>query len=157
MLPVIISRRLQHLAKVVTILLGPSRVGWRGIAIAAATFAVGALIAYVPWHYDQLRSTVPPITTSPQTPNVLRPLAPPLSPCAPTSVTIRSSMKAPRSPSSNGKPILMLPFDRLPRVARPLPPSRRVTPPCCLRLQTRLCKLWRAAGCQLVVASRFRP
>ena len=45
----------------VTIVLGPSRVGWRGIAIAAAAFAIGALIAYVPWHYDQLRRTVPPI------------------------------------------------------------------------------------------------
>jgi uncharacterized protein (DUF1499 family) len=41
--------------------LGPSRIGWRGTAIAAAAFAVGALIAYVPWHYDQLRRTVPPI------------------------------------------------------------------------------------------------
>jgi uncharacterized protein (DUF1499 family) len=45
----------------VTIVLGPSRIGWRGIAIAAAAFAIGALIAYVPWHYDQLRRTVPPI------------------------------------------------------------------------------------------------
>ena len=45
----------------VTIVLGPSRMGWRGIAIAAAAFAIGALIAYVPWHYDQLRRTVPPI------------------------------------------------------------------------------------------------
>jgi uncharacterized protein (DUF1499 family) len=45
----------------VTIVLGPSRIGWRGIAIAAATFAIGGLIAYVPWHYDQLRRAVPPI------------------------------------------------------------------------------------------------
>ena len=44
-----------------SLLLGRSRIEWRGIAIAAAAFAVGALIAYVPWHYDQMRQTVPPI------------------------------------------------------------------------------------------------
>ena len=43
------------------LLLGRSRIEWRGIAIATAAFAAGALIAYVPWHYDQMRQTVPPI------------------------------------------------------------------------------------------------
>ena len=54
-----------------TLLLGRSRIEWRGIAIAAAAFAVGGLIAYVPWHYDQIRQTVPPIhdiTTDPGNP-----------------------------------------------------------------------------------------
>ena len=49
------------IASVVTILLGPSRIGWRGMAIATAALVVGGLIAYVPWHYDQLRQTLPPI------------------------------------------------------------------------------------------------
>jgi uncharacterized protein (DUF1499 family) len=43
------------------LLLGRSRIEWRGIAIAAAAFAAGALIAYVPWHYDQMRQSLPPI------------------------------------------------------------------------------------------------
>jgi uncharacterized protein (DUF1499 family) len=43
------------------LLLGRSRIEWRGIAIAAVAFAAGALIAYVPWHYDQMRQSVPPI------------------------------------------------------------------------------------------------
>ena len=54
-----------------TLLLGRSRIEWRGIAIAAAAFAVGGLIAYVPWHYDEIRQTVPPIhdiTTDPGNP-----------------------------------------------------------------------------------------
>lgn len=39
--------------------------------IAVVAFVVGALIAYVPWHYDQIRQTVPPIhdiTTDPDNP-----------------------------------------------------------------------------------------
>src|SRR5499433_637080 len=40
---------------VVTVLLGRSRLGTRGIAMAVIAFAVGAVIAYVPWHYDQIR------------------------------------------------------------------------------------------------------
>src|SRR5216683_7645471 len=54
-----------------SLLLGRARIEWRGIAIAAAAFAAGALIAYVPWHYDQIRQTVPPIhdiTTDPDNP-----------------------------------------------------------------------------------------
>jgi uncharacterized protein (DUF1499 family) len=43
------------------LLLGRSRIERRGVAIAVAAFAAGALIAYVPWHYDQLRRSVPPI------------------------------------------------------------------------------------------------
>jgi uncharacterized protein (DUF1499 family) len=46
---------------VVTILLGRSRIGARGIAMAVVAFVVGALIAYVPWHYDAMRQAVPPV------------------------------------------------------------------------------------------------
>lgn len=40
--------------------------GWRtgerrGIAIGIAALAVGAAVAYVPWHFDRLRRTLPPI------------------------------------------------------------------------------------------------
>jgi len=45
----------------ITLLLGRARLGVRGITMAAVAFAVGALIAYVPWHYDQIRQAVPPI------------------------------------------------------------------------------------------------
>ena len=53
------------------LLLGRSRIGWRGVAVAIAAFAVGLLIAYVPWHYDRIRTTLPPIhdiTTDPDNP-----------------------------------------------------------------------------------------
>ena len=53
------------------LLLGRSRREWRGIAIAVLAFAVGALVAYVPWHYNQIRQLVPPIhdiTTDPADP-----------------------------------------------------------------------------------------
>jgi uncharacterized protein (DUF1499 family) len=43
------------------LLLGRSRIEWHGVAIAVAAFAAGGLIAYVPWHYDHMRNTVPPI------------------------------------------------------------------------------------------------
>ena len=43
------------------LLLRRSRSEWRGVALAVAAFVVGLLIAYVPWHYDQMRQTVPPI------------------------------------------------------------------------------------------------
>jgi len=59
------------IVSVVTLLLGRSRIEWRGIAIAVIAFAGGGLIAYVPWHYDQMRQTVPPIhdiTTDPDNP-----------------------------------------------------------------------------------------
>jgi uncharacterized protein (DUF1499 family) len=55
----------------VTLLFGRSRIESRGIAVAILAFAVGGLIAYVPWHYDQIRRTVPPIhdiTTDPDNP-----------------------------------------------------------------------------------------
>jgi len=51
--------------------LGRARIERRGIAVAVLAFVVGALIAYVPWHYDQMRQTVPPIhdiTTDPDNP-----------------------------------------------------------------------------------------
>jgi len=53
------------------LLLGRRRIEWRGVATAVAAFAVGGLIAYVPWHYDQIRQWVPPIhdiTTDPDNP-----------------------------------------------------------------------------------------
>ena len=53
------------------LLLGRSRIEWRGGAVAIVAFVVGLLIAYVPWHYDRLRQTVPPIhdiTTDPDNP-----------------------------------------------------------------------------------------
>jgi uncharacterized protein (DUF1499 family) len=56
---------------VLTLLLGRSRIESRGIAIAVVAFAAGGLIAYVPWHYDQIRQQVPPIhdiTTDPDNP-----------------------------------------------------------------------------------------
>ena len=37
------------------LLLGRSRIEWRGVAVAVAAFAAGLLIAYVPWHYDRMR------------------------------------------------------------------------------------------------------
>jgi uncharacterized protein (DUF1499 family) len=38
-----------------------SRVDWRGVALALVALIGGGLIAYVPWHYDQIRQAVPPI------------------------------------------------------------------------------------------------
>lgn len=54
-----------------TLLFGRSRLEGRSFAIAVIAFAAGGLIAYVPWHYDQLRQRVPPIhdvTTDPDNP-----------------------------------------------------------------------------------------
>ena len=53
------------------LLLGRSRIAWRGTAIAVVAFAAGGLVAYVPWHYNQIRQSVPPIhdiTTDPDNP-----------------------------------------------------------------------------------------
>jgi uncharacterized protein (DUF1499 family) len=53
------------------LVLGRARIEWRGVAIAVMAFAVGVLIAYVPWHYDRMRQAVPPIhdiTTDPDNP-----------------------------------------------------------------------------------------
>jgi uncharacterized protein (DUF1499 family) len=64
---------------VLTLLLGRSRIEGRGIAIAIVAFVAGGLIAYVPWHYDQVRRTVPPIhdiTTDPDNPPTLVVAAP---------------------------------------------------------------------------------
>src|SRR5262244_930046 len=43
------------------LVIGRSRLDWRGIALALVALIGGGLIAYVPWHYDQIRQTVPPI------------------------------------------------------------------------------------------------
>jgi uncharacterized protein (DUF1499 family) len=53
------------------LLLGRSRIERRGVAVAAVAFAVGLLIAYVPWHYERILQTAPPIhdiTTDPDNP-----------------------------------------------------------------------------------------
>jgi len=53
------------------LVIGLSRLDWRGIALALVALIGGGLIAYVPWHYDQLRQTRPPIhdiTTDPDNP-----------------------------------------------------------------------------------------
>jgi uncharacterized protein (DUF1499 family) len=55
----------------IALLFGRSRIEWRGIAVAVAAFIAGLLTAYLPWHYDQIRQTVPPIhdiTTDPGNP-----------------------------------------------------------------------------------------
>jgi uncharacterized protein (DUF1499 family) len=43
------------------LLLTRARIEWRGIIIAVIAFAAGGLVAYVPWHYDTIRRTVPQI------------------------------------------------------------------------------------------------
>jgi Protein of unknown function (DUF1499) len=51
--------------------IGLSRLDWRAIALALVALIGGGLIAYVPWHYDQIRQTVPSIhdiTTDPDNP-----------------------------------------------------------------------------------------
>ena len=49
------------LAGTAVVLLALAPIGWRGIALAVVALIGGGLIAYVPWHYDQIRQTVPPI------------------------------------------------------------------------------------------------
>lgn len=56
---------------VLALVIGLSRLDWRGIALALVALIGGGLIAYVPWHYDQIRQTVPPIhdiTSDPDNP-----------------------------------------------------------------------------------------
>lgn len=43
------------------LLLVRSRAEWRRIAVAAIAFVAGGLAAYVPWHYDTMRHTFPPV------------------------------------------------------------------------------------------------
>ena len=55
----------------VALVIGLSRLDGRGIALALVALIGGGLIAYVPWHYVQLRQTLPPIhdiTTDPDNP-----------------------------------------------------------------------------------------
>ncbi len=40
---------------------GRSRIGWPRVVVAVIGFAAGALVAYVPWHYNAMRDTVPRI------------------------------------------------------------------------------------------------
>jgi uncharacterized protein (DUF1499 family) len=67
------------IVSVLALLLGRSRIEWRGIGIAVVAFAAGALIAYVPWHYEQIRQALPPIhdiTTDPDNPPVFVAIVP---------------------------------------------------------------------------------
>ena len=45
----------------VAMVLGRGRIGVRGITMAVIAFVMGVLIAYVPWHYDAIRHTVPSV------------------------------------------------------------------------------------------------
>jgi len=46
---------------IVALVFGWSHLGARGIALAAVGVVLGAVVAYLPWQYDRLRNTVPPI------------------------------------------------------------------------------------------------
>jgi uncharacterized protein (DUF1499 family) len=53
--------------------------GGRHLATGVLAFVLGAAIAYVPWHYDRIRGSVPPIhdiTTDPQNPPQFRAVLP---------------------------------------------------------------------------------
>jgi uncharacterized protein (DUF1499 family) len=59
------------IVSVIGLVIGLSRLAWRGIALALVALIGGGLIAYVPWHYDQIRQVVPSIhdiTTDPDNP-----------------------------------------------------------------------------------------
>ena len=59
------------IVSVVGLVIGLSRLDWRGIAFALMALIGGGVIANVPWHYDQIRQAVPPIhdiTTDPDNP-----------------------------------------------------------------------------------------
>jgi uncharacterized protein (DUF1499 family) len=63
----------------VALVIGLSRLDWRGIVLAVVALIGGGLIAYVPWHYDQIRQAVPPIhdiTTDPDNPPAFVAVAP---------------------------------------------------------------------------------
>src|SRR5437899_4545527 len=49
------------LVSILTLALGWPHTGGRGLAVAIIAVALGAVVAYVPWHYDRVRKTVPPI------------------------------------------------------------------------------------------------
>src|SRR6516162_1545439 len=49
------------IVSVLALVIGLSRLDRRGTALALMALIGGGLIAYVPWHYDQIRQTVPPI------------------------------------------------------------------------------------------------
>src|SRR5262249_56184711 len=53
------------------VVLGFSQLGAGGLAMLAASLALGAVLIYIPWHYDRLRKRVPrihDITTDVATP-----------------------------------------------------------------------------------------
>jgi uncharacterized protein (DUF1499 family) len=49
------------IVSVLALAIGFTRLDWRGIALALVALIGGGLVAYVPWHYDQIRQAVPPI------------------------------------------------------------------------------------------------
>jgi uncharacterized protein (DUF1499 family) len=56
---------------VLSLVFGRNAIRWQGMAIGVLAFVAGGAIAYVPWHYDTVRRTVPPIhdiTTDPDNP-----------------------------------------------------------------------------------------
>jgi uncharacterized protein (DUF1499 family) len=56
---------------VLALVIGLVRLDWRALALALVALVGGGVVAYVPWHYDQIRQTVPPIhdiTTDPANP-----------------------------------------------------------------------------------------
>ena len=89
---------------VLTLLLGRSRIESRGIAIAIVAFTAGGLIAYVPWHYDQIRQQAPPIHDI-RPIRIIRRRLSPWRRCARPQAPTGSPMREPGSPSSNGWPI----------------------------------------------------
>jgi uncharacterized protein (DUF1499 family) len=46
---------------ILTLAFGWPHLGARGLVLAAIGVALGAVLAYVPWQYDRIRKTVPPI------------------------------------------------------------------------------------------------
>src|SRR5262245_65024220 len=59
------------IVSVLALVIAFSRLDWRAIALALVALIGGGLIAYVPWHYDQIRQAIPPIhdiTTDPDNP-----------------------------------------------------------------------------------------
>jgi uncharacterized protein (DUF1499 family) len=46
---------------ILALVFGWSHLGTRGIALAAVGVVLGAAVAYVPWQYDRVRKTLPPI------------------------------------------------------------------------------------------------
>ena len=90
------------IVSVLALVIDLSRLDWRGIAVAVVALIGGGLIAYVPWHYDQIRQTVPPIHDITTDPENRRPLSRSCH-CGKVRASIRSPMKAARSPNNSSE------------------------------------------------------